>query len=117
MAISSECMRQKERKVKEMIIKDFGGASTPAINDMDFILKDGSTYILGVKKIEEYMATYPSVNVLQSLREARQWLIDNPRRRKTSRGMGRFFNNWLNNHNKKIYPSKTSKPKLADIDF
>lgn len=78
-------------------LKDYGGTCVTANIEMDFILKNGETYHLGMKKIDEYLDTYPMLDVVSELKVARQWLIDNPNRRKTSRGMGKFINTWLNN--------------------
>lgn len=52
-------------------------------------------WVLPEGKAEEWATTYPGVDVPSELRAARQWLIDNPSRRKTSRGMLRFLNSWL----------------------
>ena len=41
------------------------------------------------------VATYPGLDVKQCLHVAQAWLVTNPRRRKTKRGMPRFINNWL----------------------
>ncbi len=46
-------------------------------------------------KVEEYRKTYDTLDVEQELKKARQWLSDNPGRRKTARGMTRFLGNWL----------------------
>jgi hypothetical protein len=44
---------------------------------------------------DEWAKTYPAVDVLQELREMRAWLIANPEKRKTARGMAKFVNRWL----------------------
>lgn len=46
-------------------------------------------------KLQEWQATFPGVNVEQATCEAVQWLIDNPSKRKTPKGILRFFNLWL----------------------
>jgi hypothetical protein len=46
-------------------------------------------------KLAEYKDAFPGVDVLQECKKARQWLIDNPSRRKTRRGMGPFLWRWL----------------------
>ena len=46
-------------------------------------------------KLQEWQATFPGVNVEQAACEAVQWLIDNPSKRKTPKGILRFFNSWL----------------------
>lgn len=38
---------------------------------------------------------YPAVDVMQELRAMRGWLLANPTRRKTRKGIPRFINNWL----------------------
>lgn len=47
------------------------------------------------EKIRQYSETYPHIDVMAELKKARQWLIDNPPRRKTARGMPKFLNGWL----------------------
>ena len=46
-------------------------------------------------KVREWQATYPGVNVTAEARKARQWLIDNPGKRKTARGMASFLGRWI----------------------
>lgn len=52
-------------------------------------------FLLTRSKLEEYRASYPGVNVEQALRTARQWCIDNPKRRKTATGIPAFLTRWL----------------------
>lgn len=46
-------------------------------------------------KIAEYETTYPDLDVPFLMREARQWALDNPKRRKTADGMPKFLGGWL----------------------
>jgi hypothetical protein len=46
-------------------------------------------------QVESWRATFPGVDVEQQIREARQWCIDNPTKRKTYSGMSRYIYNWL----------------------
>lgn len=46
-------------------------------------------------KLEEYRESFPGIDVLAECRRARQWLLDNPKRRKTYDGMARYLGNWL----------------------
>lgn len=59
-------------------------------------------------KLKEYQQTYDTLDVERELKKARQWLVDNPRRRKTAQGMPRFLGNWLlratNKPTEKGYP-------------
>lgn len=45
--------------------------------------------------IDEWRSAFPAVDVIQQLRSMRQWLIANPSRRKTKRGMRKFVVQWL----------------------
>ena len=55
--------------------------------DKEWALTDG--------KLAQYKVSFPDLDVLRHLREARQWCIDNPGKRKTARGMGKFCFGWL----------------------
>lgn len=46
-------------------------------------------------QVTSWKTTFPAVDVEQQIREARQWCIDNPTKRKTYRGMTKFINSWL----------------------
>lgn len=50
---------------------------------------------LSRKKLAEWQEAYPAVSVLTECRKARQWCIDNPAKRKTSKGMNSFLSRWL----------------------
>jgi hypothetical protein len=56
---------------------------------------NGQTWTLAGSKLDEWSSAYPHLDVEAELRKARQWLIDNPPKRKTLRGMPRFLNGWL----------------------
>ncbi len=61
---------------------------------MDFTRKDGSTETIYRWDIEGWQKTYPNLDVAAELRKARDWLDENPRRRKTH--IKRYLQNWLN---------------------
>lgn len=42
-----------------------------------------------------WQEAYPAVDVMQELRKMKAWLLNNPRKRKTKRGVKRFANSWL----------------------
>ncbi len=63
---------------------------------MDLPLTDGSEYNLTSIEVKQYQETYVNLNVAFELNKARQWLLDNPKRRKTEVGMPRFITGWLN---------------------
>ena len=49
-------------------------------------------------EIPEWHAAFPAVDVLQQLAAMRAWLLANPTRRKTAKGMRRFIVAWLERH-------------------
>jgi hypothetical protein len=70
-------------------------ASDPVVMTFPTSGKGPKEWHLRESKLREYAESYPGVDVLAECRKARQWAIDNPRRRKTPDGMGAFLNNWL----------------------
>lgn len=62
---------------------------------MDFLLRSGTRWSIGALTVAEYQDTFRRVAVVSELRKAQQWLVANPSRRKTERGMLRFLNGWL----------------------
>lgn len=53
------------------------------------------TWQLRASKVAEWSKSFPSLDVTAQLRLARQWILDNPSRRKTAGGMPRFLGSWL----------------------
>lgn len=67
-------------------------------------------------KFAEYQAAFPGLDILGQLRRARQWLLDNPSRRKTAGGMPRFLGSWLgraNDQRGSPGPATTRSGKVA----
>ena len=58
-------------------------------------LNSGDDYMVSTDEVTEYSQLYPAVNVMQELRNMRGWLISNPTRRKTKRGIKAFITSWL----------------------
>lgn len=58
-------------------------------------LNDKSEYPIYKSMIDEWSELYPSVDVLQQLRNMKAWCNANPTKRKTKRGILRFVNGWL----------------------
>lgn len=58
-------------------------------------LNDGSEYPISQDYVDQMQELYPSVDVMQELRSMKAWCINNPKRRKTSRGITAFIGNWL----------------------
>lgn len=58
-------------------------------------LNTGEEYPIFQSVYDEFVNLYPAVDVMQALRSMRGWLISNPTKRKTSRGIKKFINGWL----------------------
>ncbi len=58
-------------------------------------LNTGEEYPVTQKDMEGWMALYPAVDVMQCLRNMKGWLLSNPTKRKTARGITRFITTWL----------------------
>lgn len=55
----------------------------------------GMEWQLSNEDMREMRDLYPGVDLLAEIRKARGWLIGNPTKRKTAKGMLRFLHNWL----------------------
>ena len=55
----------------------------------------GRTWGLSRTLIEAWQQAYPNVDVLGECRKAHAWIVANPGRRKTPKGMPKFLVNWL----------------------
>jgi hypothetical protein len=65
----------------------------------------------------ELSLAYPGVQVDAEARKAHAWIITNPQRRKTAKGMPRFLNSWLSraqNNSKGKQPSIIDDPASDD---
>ncbi len=60
-----------------------------------FGLNSGLEWQLAQDDYDEMRRLYPAVDVAAELRKARGWLIGNPTKRKTERGILRFLHTWL----------------------
>ena len=58
-------------------------------------LNTGEEHPVTQGEIDQWKDLYPSVDVVQALRNMRGWLIGNAKRRKTKSGIGRFIQAWL----------------------
>lgn len=63
--------------------------------------KSGDEFILDSSLFLELCDCYPEIEVSNELNHMRAWLLTNPSRRKTKRGIKRFINSWLCRASKK----------------
>ncbi len=45
--------------------------------------------------LDEFVEAYPGIDVMAQIRKAKAWIVSNPGKRKTPRGMPKFLNGWL----------------------
>lgn len=98
--------KEKNSKEKNVCIEPEQADSMPPV--MALQLNDNSEHLIYQNDIEQWMELYPSVDVMQELRKMRGWLMANPDRRKTKRGINRFINNWLSREQDKGPVKNTS---------
>ena len=58
-------------------------------------LNDHTAHGVTEDEIREYSELYPAVDIMTELRKMRGWLLANPTRRKTKRGIRAFITTWL----------------------
>ncbi len=87
--------QSKEEYSREEYSKDIcseQGSDPPA---MLLPLNDKSEYPVSKKYVDEMSELYQNVDVIAELKKMRAWLINNPSRKKTKKGIQRFINSWL----------------------
>lgn len=77
-------------------------SSEPAV--ITLTLNDKSQFPITETDIRNWQELYPSVNILQELRNMKGWLDSNPAKRKTKAGIRRFINGWLSREQDKYHP-------------
>ena len=58
-------------------------------------LNDNTEHEITQEEVTELASLYPAVDVMQQLRNMRGWLLSNPSRRKTKKGIRAFITTWL----------------------
>lgn len=75
----------------------------------------GEVYSVTKSDFEEFRGLYPAVDVRQQLNAMRGWLVANPEKRKTKRGMPRFINAWLAREQDRGRQAETQQPKVLAL--
>lgn len=88
---------------------------------MSFPLKDGTEYDIDEDFVKQMKELYPKVDVDQEFLAMKGWLVGNPTKRKTKKGMPRFITGWLG-RDKKSAPDTKPTTKFNNftertIDF
>jgi hypothetical protein len=122
-----EQSREEERRDIDREEKDYCAepqaepcASTPDDPTVAEFPVSGKPNIWQLKKskMHEWVKVYgEQCDVRAELIKAKQWLIDNPVRRKTGRGMTKFLNGWLQraiNNNRAALPPGVTRPETPE---
>ena len=74
---------------------DVGPEPTATAPAFTLPLNTGKEHGITQAQVDEFASLYPATDVLAELRKMRGWLITNPTKRKTARGVGAFIARWL----------------------
>lgn len=100
------CIRNHESCMDESLQEgstpfgDSPSANDPIQDDeviRSFPTKAGDFHSIDESFVSELKNSFPHLDVEQQLKQARTWLVANPSRAKTARGMPRFLNGWMSN--------------------
>lgn len=98
-----------KRRGEESISKILSGANEEYLAHFKFCTKNANeTWAPGTLFIQTISGAFPDVNFDEEFRKIEAWLLSNPSKRKTGRGMKRFLNSWLSRANDE---KKKNKPK------
>ena len=98
--------------IKDTICAEPETVSTPPVITLP--LNDGTEYSVFQNQRQEWETLYPAVDVMQQLRNMRGWLLSNPDKRKTKRGIQRFITAWLAKDQDRGGSRANSKPAPSD---
>lgn len=80
-------------------------------------LKDGTNHVIVPAYISKMQQLFPDVDVRKEFRKMSAWCINNPARRKTERGIGRFINSWLSSAQKEAEEKAAKAGKKTNNIF
>lgn len=112
-------LEQSNKETKEQYIQKKNTSSScseplvkvsePEASVEALVLNDGTEWRPTFRDYEEFKRLYPSVDIDDQFRRMRAWLLTNPSRRKTKRGVMQFVNRWLSKAQ-----DKPSQPKAEE---
>lgn len=78
---------------------------------------EGEQYPVTQSQVDDWQAVYPAVNVLQEVKKAKAWILANPSKAKTYRGMAKFLNGWMSRQQDKGGSGPSQPPTRTRKDF
>lgn len=97
----SEVVRGSPPKMKSIAEPQNGSPRPPPVVEDPVVMsipcvgRGPGEWPLRKSKLDEYAESFPGIDVLNECRQARQWAIDNPTKRKTFNGVAAFLTRWL----------------------
>lgn len=101
------------QSAEEEISSETESVSEPALLTFTTVGKS-PTWVLTASRVAEWANLYPSLDVEAECRKALAWVVANPDRRKTTKGMPAFLVNWLNRAADRGGASAQSAPGLTN---
>lgn len=93
-------------------------ASSPTVFELPCV--SGENFPVTEADVAEWRQSFPAVDIPQQLAAARSWLVANPTRRKTKRGMRKFVVSWMDRRQNSARPvdqpsARGSPPALTGM--
>ena len=100
----------KIKKEKEIEKKEDSTSEPQDPPIITLLLNTKEEYQIYQIDIEAWHDLYPAVDIMTELRKMKGWLIANPSKRKTKKGILRFINSWLAKEQDRPHYNKPSNP-------
>lgn len=86
-----------DEREPEVAVQPEEAQSVDEINleTFEFPVDGGGTYVVGKALLKDFLFVFSEPHVRMEFVKARSWLLANPTKMKTARGMGRYLNAWL----------------------
>lgn len=99
----------------DIICAEPQSSSTPTAVMQLLTNKKSELFDITQQHIDDFKRWYPSVDIMQELNKIQAWLVSNPAKRKTKRGMMSFVNRWLSKEQDRPHGNyNTTYPKPQD---
>jgi len=94
-------------------------ASEAKTSVIEFPTRRGEIYTPDESFVAELRSAYPRIDVRHQLKISRLWLIANPSKQKTLRGMPKYLNGWMSRQKPtaEIHPIKSRHTGFEDRDY
>lgn len=84
-----------EVQKSETQVFDLDHTVETALDQFQFPTQGGGIYTPPMQLTRDFVMAFGEEHVTKEFLKARSWLLANPEKRKTLRGMGRYLNSWL----------------------